>query len=103
MVVDCIEQVPEKVWVFDISMNSHFNLDLVSKTRITASWIYAWYLEHALSEELLVLLSPPPEDDVAEVREVDEAVLGDSVAQVHDVLLHGVQSQHLHGGQQVLC
>ena len=59
-------------------------------------------LKHSLSEDHLVLLPPPLQDDVAEVREVDEAVPGDGVAEVHDVLLHGVQTQHLHGTQQVL-
>ena len=59
-------------------------------------------LKHSLSEDHLVLLPPPLQDDVAEVREVDEAVPGDGVTEVHDVLLHGVQTQHLHGTQQVL-
>ena len=59
-------------------------------------------LKHSLSEDHLVLLPPPLQDDLAEVREVDEAVPGDGVAEVHDVLLHGVQTQHLHGTQQVL-
>ena len=49
-------------------------------------------LEHVLSEDLLVLLPPPLEDDGAEVREVDEPIPRDRVAEVHDVLLHRVQT-----------
>ena len=59
-------------------------------------------LKHSLSEDHLVLLSPALQDDVTEVREVDESVPGDGVAQVHDILLHGVQPQHFHSTQKVL-
>ena len=59
-------------------------------------------LKHSLSEDHFVLLPPPLQDDVAEVREVDESVPWDSVTQVHDILLHWVQSQHLHSTQKVL-
>ena len=41
-------------------------------------------------------------DDLAEVREVDEPILDNVVGQVDDLLLHGVQPQHLHGCMQVL-
>ena len=60
-------------------------------------------LEHVLSEDLLVLLPPPLEDNGAEVREVDEPIPRDRVAEVHDVLLHRVQAQHLHRRKQVLA
>ena len=57
------------------------------------------YLEHVLTEGLLVLLPKPGQDHLAELREEDEAVPGDLVGHVHDLLLHGIQSQHLHGSQ----
>ena len=48
------------------------------------------YLEHVLSEKFLVLLPPPLQHNLAEVREVDEPILGDGVGQVHDLLLHWI-------------
>ena len=41
-------------------------------------------------------------DSLAEVREVDVTILDNVVGQVNDLLLHGVQAQHLHGCVQVL-
>ena len=41
-------------------------------------------------------------DDAAELREVDEAVLDVVVGEVYHLLLHGVQTQHLHGVHQIL-
>ena len=38
----------------------------------------------------------------AELGEVDEPVPGDLVGHVDDLLLHGVQPQHLHGRKQIL-
>ena len=59
-------------------------------------------LEHGLGKLLLVLLPVSLEDNVAKVREVDEAVPGEVVAEVHDLLLHGVEAQTLEGVQQIL-
>ena len=62
----------------------------------------AQYFKHILTEHFFILLSPALENNVTEVREVDETIPRHSVAEVHDVLLHGVQPQVLHGRQQVL-
>ena len=58
-------------------------------------------LEHSLSKLFLVLLPVSLEDNVAKVREVDEAIPGEVVAEVHDLLLHGVEAQTLEGVQQI--
>jgi hypothetical protein len=60
------------------------------------------HLEHILLEHFLVRLPPPLEHNLAEVREVDKPVPGDGVGQVNNLLLHGVEAQHLHGGMKVL-
>ena len=39
---------------------------------------------------------------MTELWEVDEAIPGDLVGQVDDLLLHRVQAEHLHGGVKVL-
>ena len=56
----------------------------------------------SLSKHFLILISPAFQHNLAEVREVDEPVLGDGVGQVHDLLLHGVQTQHFHCRMKVL-
>ena len=60
------------------------------------------HLEHVLPEHFLVCHSPPFKDNLAEVREEDEPIPGDSVGQVYNFLLHGVEAQHLHGSIKVL-
>ena len=60
------------------------------------------HLEHVLPEHFLVHLSPPLEHNLAEVRKVDEPIPGDGVGQVNNLLLHGVEPQHLHGCMKVL-
>ena len=35
-------------------------------------------------------------------RKIDETVPRYLICHIHNLLLHGVQTQHLHGGQQVL-
>jgi hypothetical protein len=60
------------------------------------------HLEHVLAEYLLVHLPPPLKNNLAEVREVDKPIPGDGVGQVNNLLLHGVQAQHLHGCMKVL-
>ena len=60
------------------------------------------HLEHVLPEEFLVILPQSLEDNLAELWEVDEAIPGDLVGQVNDLLLHRVQAEHLHGGVKVL-
>ena len=60
------------------------------------------HLEHDLGELLLVVLPELPENDPAELGEVDVAALGDLVGDVDDLLLGGVQAQHLHRLVQVL-
>ena len=60
------------------------------------------YIEHVLPEYILVRLPPHLDNHLPEVREVDEPVLGDGVRQVHDLLLHGVQTQHFHSRMKVL-
>ena len=80
-------------------------------------------LKHVLFEVLLLLLAitEPFQNQLTEVREVDEtfpentrpvnqsvsvvspvSVLGDIVRNIHNLLFSGVQSQHLHGWMQVL-
>ena len=59
------------------------------------------FLKHGFCELLLVLIPEPLEGDVAEVREEDESVPGEVVAEVHQLLLHRVQAQALEGRQQV--
>ena len=54
-------------------------------------------LKHDLSEHLLIMFSPSLENNLTEVREINEPIPGDGVGQVDDLLLHGVQAQHLHG------
>ena len=39
---------------------------------------------------------------LTELREVDVTVPDDVVGQVDDLLLHGVEAQHLHGGEEIL-
>ena len=41
-------------------------------------------------------------DNFAKLREVDESIVDNVVGQVNDLLLHGVEAQHLHGSMQVL-
>ena len=55
-------------------------------------------LEHVLIKHVLILLAELLQNDLAELREVDVAVPHDVVGQVDDLLLHGVQTQHLHRG-----
>ena len=59
-------------------------------------------LEHVLPEEFLIILPVLLMDNLAEVREVDEPIPDNIVGQVNDLLLQGVQTQHLHGCMQVL-
>ena len=60
------------------------------------------YLEHILVKKLFVVLAKLFKNDFAELWEVDVAVPDDVVGQVYDLLLHGVEAQHLHGRQQIL-
>ena len=60
------------------------------------------YLEHILVKKLFVILAKLFKNDFAELREVDVAVPDDVVGQVDDLLLHGVEPQHLHGRVQIL-
>ena len=60
-------------------------------------------LEEGLVEGLPVLLAVLPEDELAEVRVVDEAVDADLVGHVDHLLLPGVQTQGLHSVQSILC
>ena len=60
------------------------------------------HLEHVLTEGVLVVLAILLVDHFAELREVDVAVPDDVVGQVDDLLLHGVEAEHLHGRVQIL-
>ena len=60
------------------------------------------YLEHILVKKLFVILAKLFKNDFAELREVDIPIPDDVVGQVDDLLLHGVEAQHLHGRQQIL-
>ena len=51
---------------------------------------------------LLVILSVLPEDDLAEVREVDEPIVPHLVSHVYGLLLRRVESQGLHGHEHIL-
>ena len=55
-----------------------------------------------MAKNLLVILSVLLMDNFTELWEVDVSIPDDVVGQVYDLLLHGVQAQHLHGRQQVL-
>ena len=41
-------------------------------------------------------------NNLAKLREVDEPILNNVVGQVNNLLLHGVEPQHLHGTKQIL-
>ena len=60
------------------------------------------YLEHDLSEILLVKLSELSETELAEVWEKDPAFLLDLALHVYNLLLRGGEAERLHGRQQVL-
>ena len=60
------------------------------------------YLKHVLSKNLFVNLPPSFTDYITKVREVDKSIFGNRVAKVHDVLLHGIQAEHFHRGQEIL-
>ena len=60
------------------------------------------YLEHDLSEILLVKLSELSETELAEVWEKDPAFLLNLALHVHNLLLRGGEAEGLHGRQQVL-
>ena len=72
------------------------------------SYLYAYvytgksYFKHILPEGFLVSFPPAFEYNVAEVWKVDKTVSGNGIAEVHYVLLHRVQTQHLHGRQKIL-
>ena len=74
-------------------------------SRIISADVDKWSgnLEKCLVEDLLVLLAVLPEDELAEVRVVDEAVDADLVGHVDHLLLPGVQTQGLHSVQSILC
>ena len=60
--------------------------------------------EHVPPEFFLLvwLLSEVLQTELAEVWVVDEAILGDCVGNVEQLLIRGVQSQHLHSSLQIL-
>ena len=60
------------------------------------------YLEHNLSEVLLVKLPEFSETKFTKVREEDSSFLLHLALHVHNLLLCGGQTQGLHGSQQVL-
>ena len=60
------------------------------------------HLEHNLWELFLILLSVLVEDNLAELRKEDQAVPGDGVGHVGDLLLHHVQAEADQGGQEIL-
>ena len=60
------------------------------------------YLEHVLIKQILILLAIFPMNDGAELWEVNEPIPDIVVGEVNHLLLHGVESQHLHGVHQVL-
>ena len=74
--------------------------------KILAQKCYTNYLHHHLEECLVeglpVLLAVLPEDELAEVRVVDEAVDADLVGHVDHLLLTRVQTQGLHSVQCIL-
>ena len=60
------------------------------------------YLKHILPKNLFVNLPPSFTDNIAKVRKVNKSIFGNSVAKVHDVLLHGIEAEHFHRGQKIL-
>ena len=73
-------------------------------SRIISADVDKWSgnLEKCLVEDLLVLLAVLPEDELAEVRVVDEAVDADLVGHVDHLLLAGIEAERLHGIKSVL-
>ena len=63
-----------------------------------------WYFEHVPPKIFLLiwLLSEVLQTELAEVWIVDEAVFGDCVGNVEQLLIRGVQSQHLHSSLKIL-
>ena len=59
-------------------------------------------LEKSLVEDISVLLSVLPQDDLAEVRVVDQSVNIDLVGHVDHLLFTGIQAESLHGIKSVL-
>ena len=59
-------------------------------------------LEKSLVEDISVLLSVLPQDDLAEVRVVDQSVNIDLVGHVDHLLLAGIEAERLHGIESVL-
>ena len=59
-------------------------------------------LKHILIKNILIIFSELLEDNCTELWEVDVTVPDDVVGQVDDLLLHGVEAQHLHGRVQIL-
>ena len=61
------------------------------------------YLEHVLPEEFCLAISAETlEDEVAEVREVDEAISSYLVGDVDNFLVGRVEAESLHGPVEVL-
>ena len=69
---------------------------LISSKRILTN------LEKSLVEDISVLLPVLPQDNLAEVRVVDQAVNIDLVGHVDHLLLTGIQAQSLHSIEGVL-
>ena len=61
-----------------------------------------FYLEESLVEKLLTVLPVLPEDQLAEVREVDQTVDGHLVGHVDHLLLPRVQAKRFHSTQNIL-
>ena len=60
------------------------------------------YLEECLVEEFLVILPVLPEDNLAEIREVDQPIVAHLVSHIYCLLFSRVQTQGLHGLQDIL-
>ena len=60
------------------------------------------YLEECLVEEFLVILPVLPEDNLAEIREVDQPIVAHLVSHIYCLLFSRVQTQGLHGLKDIL-
>ena len=77
------------------------NLFTVSKKLIPSKKIFT-NLEQSLVEDISVLLPVLPQDNLAEVRVVDQSVNVDLIGHVDHLLLTRVQAEGFHGIKSVL-